>query len=187
MENISSPISPNCACVFDFIVSCFLSDCYMLLLHSDLWARGIFSIAYFIYIIEWNTLYHKRQKEKRRIAGREGRKLDRKNISYVIVNCVISISSYSERELRGCLSPEMSCWHDSVPTPSAPVCDQVSQSFTSSSCPLLISPKCFCLLFPLLLIFFPHFFFLSSIRWSYLFDKISPKVQREKSSLSEIA
>lgn len=37
---------PSCACVFDFIVSCFLSDCYMLLLHSDLWARGIFSIAY---------------------------------------------------------------------------------------------------------------------------------------------
>lgn len=46
MENISSPISPSYACVFDFIASCFLSDCYMLLLHNDLWARGIFSIAY---------------------------------------------------------------------------------------------------------------------------------------------
>ena len=123
--------------------------------------------------------------------------MDRKNISYLIANCVNPISSYSEREPRGSLSPEMPCWHDSMLTPSAPVCDQVSQSFTSSSCPLLISPRCFCLLFPLLLILFPPFFFLSSIaaavatakslhRRSYLFDKISPKIQRENSSLSEI-
>lgn len=96
MENISSPVSPSYFCVCDFVVSYFLFGlCYVLLLHNDLWAGGIFSVVSLFSFTQQNKSFiitRDRERGRRRNGGRQGRKEDGNSISYLIVKHVICLS-----------------------------------------------------------------------------------------------